>query len=156
MLGGEMKKIAVVSLMVFFTLLLSSCSMHLGLSKLLGRNTPSPAKVKKHIKATHTPPSPSSSAATTPGAMLTPGANTILITNLGYQPNPLQINVGTAITWMNTDSAPHTVTSDIAGLFDSGPINPNAAFTFVFNQAGTFTYHSTSDANVKGTIVVIQ
>lgn len=150
-----MKKTMVISLALFLTLLLSSCSMHLGLSKLLGTNQPSTAKVK-HIKATHTPPSPSSSVATTPGAMLTPAANTILITKLGYQPNSLQIKVGTTVTWMNTDSASHTVTSDVADMFDSGPINPNAAFTFTFNQSGMFAYHSTNDANLKGTIVVTQ
>jgi plastocyanin len=88
--------------------------------------------------------------------MLTPAANTIIITTQGYQPNPLQVKVGTTVGWINTDSAPHTVTSDTAGLFDSGPINSNASFTFTFNQAGNFTYHSTNETNFIGTIVVTQ
>ncbi len=148
-----MKKYSVLLLTVAFATLLSSCSMHLGLSKLLKGNA-TPTKTK-HVKATHTPPSPSSAAAT-PAAALTPAANTVTITSTGYQPNSLQVKVGTTVTWMNTDSAAHTVTSDTAGAFDSGPINANSSFTFTFNQAGTFTYHSTGNTGFTGTIIVTQ
>ncbi len=151
-----MKKITLMSVAIVFTLLLSSCSMHLGLSKLLGTSKPSTTTKVKHVKATHTPPSPSSAVLATPAAMLTPAANTILITKQGYQPNTWQVKVGTTVTWMNTDSAPHTVTADTAGTFDSGPVTPNASFMYTFNQAGTVTYHSTSDTNFTGTIVVTQ
>ena len=78
------------------------------------------------------------------------------MTQQGYQPNSLQVKVGTPVIWMNTDSAAHTVTSDPAGMFDSGPISPKGEFTFTFSQPGTFMYHSTGDANVTGTIVVTQ
>lgn len=145
-----MKKTTVISLSIVFTLLLSSCSMHLGLSKLLGTSKSSATTKVKHVKATHTPPSPSSAI------VGTQAPNTVIITKQGYQPNPLQVKVGTTVTWMNTDSAPHTVTADTAGTFDSGPITPNTSFMYTFSQAGTFTYHSTSDTNVAGTIVVTQ
>jgi plastocyanin len=147
-----MKKYSVLFMSVFMAILLTSCSMHLGLGKLLG-NKSTPTKAK-HVKATHTPPSPPSATAMAPN--LTPAPNTIMITNAGYQPNSLQVKVGTTITWTNTDSAAHTVTSDTAGVFDSGPINTNATFTFTFSQAGTFTYHSTGETSVTGTVVVTQ
>ena len=147
-----MKKYSVLFVSVFIALLLSSCSMHLGLSKLLSGNS-TPTKTK-HVKATHTPPSPPTATATAP--MLTPAANTITITSAGYQPNSLQVKVGDTVTWANSDSATHTVTSDTASVFDSGPISSNATFNFTFNQAGTFTYHSTGEASITGTIIVTQ
>ena len=149
----KMKKYLVLFVSVFMAILLSSCSVHLGLGKLLSGNKSTPPKTK-HVKATHTPPSPPT--ATSVAAMLTPAANTIAITNAGYQSNNLQVKVGTTVTWTNADSAAHTVTSDTAGVFDSGPINSNATFTYTFSQAGTFAYHSTGDASLMGTIIVTQ
>ncbi len=78
------------------------------------------------------------------------------ITNAGFQPGTMTVKVGEIVTWSNTDTAAHTVTSDTAGLFDSGPIAQGATFKFTFSQAGTFTYHSTSDSGWAGTITVTQ
>jgi plastocyanin len=80
----------------------------------------------------------------------------VTITNAGYQPATLQVKVGDTVTWSNNDSATHTVTSDTAGLFDSGPIAQGATFKFTFSQAGTFMYHSTSDTGWAGMITVTQ
>ena len=93
-----MKKVSILLVSVFIVMLLSSCSMHL--SKILGgsSNTPQAKSTKtKHIKATHTPPSPPSSAAT-PGAESTP-------TSTGYQPSTQQAKAGSTIARVNTDSA---------------------------------------------------
>jgi plastocyanin len=139
-----MKKLTFGSMLVIVALLLSSCQFHTGLGSLLSGKKPSTsATATKHIKATHTPPSPK-----------TPSA--VSITSAGFQPNALTVKVGTTVTWTNNDSAAHTVTSDTAGAFDSGPINQGATFTFTFGQAGTFTYHSTSDTGWAGTVTVTQ
>ncbi len=152
-----MKKYSILFLIPLFVLLLSSCSMHLGLSKIFKSGSAQPTKTK-HIKATHTPPSPPTATPAGAGALLaTPHAgNAILITSAGEQPNSLQVKVGSPVTWVNTDDAAHTVTSDTAGVFDSGPINSEASFTFVFTQPGTFAYHSASGSGYTGTIVVTQ
>ncbi|MFZ1041828.1 MAG: cupredoxin domain-containing protein [Anaerolineales bacterium] len=160
---------------IILALLLSSCSMHLGLSKLLGGNNSSNSTTKagKHIKATHTPPSPSGSSTpeSTPSSSisLTPGSisssqtpaitvahgNSVTITSAGTQPNVLKLNKGKAVTWTNNDSVPESVTSDTAGLFDSGLISPGAKYTYTFAQAGTFKYHSTTNPNLFGAVVVL-
>ena len=111
-----MKKYAILALTVLIALVLSSCSMHLGLGKLINGGSPKTTKAK-HIKATHTPPSPPTG---TPGAMeapmLTPSAaNAITITSTRYQPNSVQVKAGSPITWTNADNV---------GIFDSGPLNP--------------------------------
>src|SRR5215204_4943369 len=33
------------------------------------------------------------------------------LTDTAYQPNPIQVSVGTTVIWTNSDSQPHTVTS---------------------------------------------
>jgi len=141
-----MKKITFGSMLVIVALLLSSCQFHTGLGSLLGgkSSSSSTATTKtKHVKATHTPPSPKAS-------------NLVTITNAGFQPSTIQVKVGDTVTWANNDTASHTVTSDTAGLFDSGPIAQGATFKFTFSTAGTFTYHSTSDSGWTGTITVTQ
>ncbi len=145
-----MKKITFGSMLVIVALLLSSCQFHTGLGSLLGGNKSSnksssgtPGASAKHVKATHTPPSPKAS-------------NLVTITSAGYQPSTMQVKVGDIVTWANKDTASHTVTSDTAGLFDSGPISQGATFKFTFSQAGTFTYHSTSDPSMTGTVTVTQ
>lgn len=59
---------------------------------------------------------------------------------------------GTTVTWINQDSAPHTVTSD-SGDFDSGTIPPGESYTHTFESAGSFTYHSELDPGMQGSIV---
>jgi plastocyanin len=48
--------------------------------------------------------------------------------------------VGTTLTWINFDSLPHTVTSDI-GLFTSGVLAPSQSFSYSFGDTGVFYYH---------------
>lgn len=147
-----MKRFALLPMFVIAAILLSSCSTHLGLSKLLGGSNKTGPTATKHIKATHTPPSPptQTSSVSAPTAAINP----VTITSAGFEPNALQVKIGTTVTWTNNDIAAHTVTSDTTGLFDSGPINAGSTFTFTFSQAGTFNYHSTSDANMTGTITI--
>ena len=62
-----------------------------------------------------------------------------------FSPDTLTIAVGDTVTWNNTDQAPHTVTSGAGGqqdgLFDSGNMNSGASFTYVFTQAGSYSYY---------------
>ncbi len=159
-----MKKLTFGSMLVIVALLLSSCQFHTGLGSLLsGKKSSTNATPTKHIRATHTPPSPktpsanqTTAAPTMASTVAAPASNAVSITSAGFQPNALSVKVGTTVTWTNNDSAAHTVTSDTAGVFDSGPINQGATFTFTFSQAGTFTYHSTSDPSMTGTVTVTQ
>jgi plastocyanin len=148
-----MKKITFGSMLVIVALLLSSCQFHTGLGSLLsGKKSSTSATPTKHVKATHTAPAPKTPAAAT----VAPVSSAVSITNAGFQPNAMSVKVGATVTWTNNDSAAHTVTSDTAGVFDSGPINQGATFKFTFSQAGTFTYHSTSDSGWAGTVTVTQ
>jgi predicted lipoprotein with Yx(FWY)xxD motif len=85
-----MKRFALPSLFVIAAILLSSCSMHLGLSKLLGGSS-KPAAAVKHVKATHTPPSPPTQASGASAGAVTPTAAASVTTSTG----PATVNVGT-------------------------------------------------------------
>ena len=77
----------------------------------------------------------------------------VSIANFAFQPDSLQIAVGTTVTWTNADSTAHTVTSD-TGAFDAGPLAPGASFTQTFDTPGTYTYHCQIHPFMTGTIVV--
>jgi len=140
-----MKRLTFISLLFVSALMLSACGLHTGLGSLLnpGKATSKPSTDAngtpvKHIKATHTPPAPDS----------------ISITAKGFNPDPMTVKVGSAVTWANASKNPESVTSDTAGQFDSGLIKNGAVFTYTFSTAGTFTYHSNATTTLKGTIVV--
>ena len=72
-----------------------------------------------------------------------------------FTPATLSIKAGTQVKWVNTSDAPHTVTSDTAGVFGSpGNLTQNQTFTFTFSKAGTFPYHCNIHPYMKATITV--
>ena len=72
-----------------------------------------------------------------------------------FMPQMDTVAVGTTVTWTNSDTTAHTVTSNAgdALTFDSGHINPAGTFSFTFTRAGTFPYTCTIH-DMKGTITV--
>lgn len=68
-----------------------------------------------------------------------------------YEPNNVETTVGSMVTWVNDDTAPHTVTSGIVEnnrptpdeSFDSGIMNPGDSFPFVLDKAGEYPYYCT-------------
>src|SRR5215218_7752796 len=89
------------------------------------------------------------------------GASTL--TTDAYSPNPIQVSVGTTVTWTNNDSQPHTVTSGSNGQpdnkFNSSPnftplLNPGQTFSFTFTEAGEYPYYCMLHPNMVGTVNV--
>ena len=70
-----------------------------------------------------------------------------------YSPDDLTVDVGTMVTWTNTDSVAHTSTSDGTG-WNSGEVAPGGQFSFAFQTAGTFPYHCAIHPGMIGTVVV--
>jgi len=63
-----------------------------------------------------------------------------------YDPEELQISIGTTVLWINDDSAMHTVTSGNSqegpnGVFDSDLIAAGDSFEFTFTSQGTEDYY---------------
>ncbi len=93
---------------------------------------------------------------TTTSVSIVPGSASR--TTDAFSPNPIQVSVGTTVTWTNDDAQPHTVNSGEngtpSGLFDS-PIMPTAAtFEYTFTEAGEVPYFCILHPNMVGTVSV--
>ncbi|MFZ0224693.1 MAG: plastocyanin/azurin family copper-binding protein [Candidatus Nitrosopolaris sp.] len=74
------------------------------------------------------------------------------------------LGVSNRVVWTNTDSVPHSVTSDdgyndiISGPFNSiqhiGLIPPQQKFTFVFTVAGVYSYHCEPHPWMQGKVTI--
>ena len=75
-----------------------------------------------------------------------------------YIPSTITIDSGNQVTWLNQDSAFHSVTSGFydepSDLFDSGHLDPYESFTFDFNEEGTYDYFCTLHPWMEGQVIV--
>ena len=81
-----------------------------------------------------------------------------IVANAGsnsFSPNPVEVNVGETVTWINDDSARHTVTSK-DGVFDSGMMGKGQPFSYTFDKAGEYPYFCEPHPNMVGTVVVTE
>ena len=66
------------------------------------------------------------------------------VEDICYIPSKIIVEKGGSVTWLNEDSAFHTVTSGFYGepteLFDSGYLDPYQYYTLSFDEIGTFDY----------------
>jgi len=75
-----------------------------------------------------------------------------------YIPSIITISAGESVTWVNEDSAFHSVTSGFydapIDLFDSGYMDPFESYTLTFDEAGTFDYFCTLHPWMDGQVIV--
>jgi len=80
--------------------------------------------------------------------------------SLNFQPANIKVVIGlnNTVSWINDDTAPHTVTSKTvpsgAASFDSGNMNAGAVYTHTFTQTGTYTYYCQYHSWMQGTVIV--
>jgi len=87
------------------------------------------------------------------------GAGIQQIGQLYYDPEVIQVTVGTKVVWDNIDSTIHTVTSGTlengpSGLFDSGLVGVGETFEFTFNSPGKEDYYCIVHPWMVGTVDV--
>jgi len=79
---------------------------------------------------------------------------------LNFSPTIITVVIGVnnTVTWINSDTSPHTVTSKTvpssATGFDSGNMNAGAKFSYTFTVAGTYTYYCQYHFWMQGTVIV--
>ena len=80
----------------------------------------------------------------------------IVIWEFKYLPSVRTVPVGTTVTWVNHDIAPHTATYSSFGdeAFDSGNLMATQIFMHRFRTAGTYAYLCTLHQGMRGTVVV--
>lgn len=134
--------------------LLGACSQKESYStKTTGAATPA-AEMNKETEygkgngTTNTSPAADNKTTTTADA-----ANQITIQNFAFKPANLTVTVGTKVTWVNKDSAPHTATGTNKS-FNSNALDTNDQFSFVFNDKGDYSYFCALHPQMKGQITV--
>jgi plastocyanin len=80
------------------------------------------------------------------------------LTTDAFSPNPIQVSVGTTVTWTNNDAEPHTVNAGEyatpSRLFDSY-IPPAGTFQHTFTEPGEYPYFCILHPNMVGTVEVV-
>ena len=79
----------------------------------------------------------------------------VVIDNFTFDPPKLTINAGTKVTWINHDDVPHTATSSVKPrAFDSGTLDTDQKFSFVFSTPGTYDYFCAVHPKMTAQIIV--
>jgi len=81
------------------------------------------------------------------------GPDQIVIDNFAFKPAKLTVKPGTKVTWINHDDVPHTATSTDK-RFNSGTLDTDAQFSFVFTDPGTYDYFCALHPKMTGQITV--
>ena len=71
-----------------------------------------------------------------------------------FTPSSVTITAGDSVVWTNTDTMPHTVTSN-TNAFNSGTMQPSATYSQTFNTPGTYQYYCAFHSGMVGTITVL-
>jgi plastocyanin len=84
------------------------------------------------------------------------GATTqVVIDNFTFDPPKVTISAGTQVTWINHDDVPHTATSSTKPrAFDSGTLDTDQKFSFLFSTPGTYEYFCAVHPKMTGQIIV--
>jgi plastocyanin len=76
------------------------------------------------------------------------------IEDFAYNPDPVTIEEGGKVIWINRDSAPHTATAE-DDSFDTGTLEEGKLKSESFKQAGTYEYICSIHPDMHGTVEVV-
>ncbi len=112
--------------------------------------TPSASLPVEQSSAVSTPTVPVSDVSAAPA----PSSVTVSIKNFAFNPQTLTVKKGTKVTWVNDDTAAHTVTSDSGSLLNSSTLSPGQSFSFTFENIGTENYHCNIHRMMKAAVII--
>ena len=118
--------------------------------------TPAPAAPVEKKPAMEEKTAPMTVAVTIAKGASTPGCDE---KQECFNPYTANVGVGGTVTWTNSDTAAHTVTSGTAtdgpdGTFDSSIITPGKTFSNTFDKAGSYDYFCVVHPWMTGKVVV--
>jgi plastocyanin len=88
-----------------------------------------------------------------PSTPMAPAGQAAEIKQFAYQPNAIEVPVGTTVTWTNGDAIQHSVTAK-DGSFDSGLFEQNGTFSQTFTAPGTYAYVCSRHGSMMGEVRV--
>lgn len=79
--------------------------------------------------------------------------DSVTISNFSFDPQVLEIQRGTEVTWRNEDPADHTVTGSEGG-FSSEVLREGDGFTYRFDEPGLYSYRCAIHPEMRGKVKV--
>jgi plastocyanin len=79
----------------------------------------------------------------------------VLIADFAFDPQDITVEVGQAVTFINSDDAPHTATAEDDKSFDTGRLELDDEGELTFDEAGTYAYFCDFHPFMKGTVEVV-
>lgn len=130
--------------------------------------TPSPTTVPTVVPTTELTPAPTTLPITdvkivipvatrTTSPMNKKVVTTIHMRNNAFVPEELTALPGTGITWINDDSAVHSVKTigNATGMFNSGDILPGSQWSYTFGQrVGRYEFTCSYHPEMRGAIII--
>jgi plastocyanin len=87
------------------------------------------------------------------GAGASPATYTVVIEQMRFNPPELTVRRGDHVTWVNKDLFPHTASAN-SKAFDSRSIAPDASWTYVAGQPGSYAYRCSFHPAMGGILTV--
>jgi plastocyanin len=78
---------------------------------------------------------------------------TVTVANMAFGPASVTVGLGESVTWSFQDAISHTTTSN-QGFWDSGTRSSGATYAHRFRSAGTYAYHCSIHAMMRGRVAV--
>jgi plastocyanin len=89
-----------------------------------------------------------------------PAENEVWLDKLTFIPKMKTIKVGTKITWINKETAMHTVISGApnakTGLFESKTMGEGGKFPFTFTKAGVYKYYCGTHEDMMMAVIIVK
>jgi amicyanin len=98
-------------------------------------------------------PAMSMSSSPAPSATEAVATDTVSIKDFAFAPASVTVKAGTTVTWTNSDTEPHTVTS-ANGPLKSPTMNTGDKYTYTFSTPGRYDYLCTIHPFMTATVVV--
>lgn len=81
----------------------------------------------------------------------------VVIRDFAFQQDSIEVEPGETVTWVNCEDTPvsHSSTSD-DDVWNSGLLQPGAAFSFTFDEPGRYPYHCIPHPAMTGVVQVTE
>lgn len=77
------------------------------------------------------------------------------IADFAYDPDPVEVEAGGKVTWINRDAEPHTATAE-DDSFDTGTLDEGKLKSESFKEPGTYAYICSIHPEMQGTVKVVE
>lgn len=98
------------------------------------------------VAAAHADPAPSPTAPAKPAIV-------VHIAQFKYAPDPVTVNAGDSVRFVNDDPIAHTATA-VDKSFDTGNLDQGKSATVTFSKAGTYDYLCTYHTYMTSKVIV--